>query len=131
MPLNDIRLMIARSECNTLKQACELTGLKYRGVRFWRSEDPERRERFERALRLVAQDAVAAALEIRRRTVGKAMAVKARLLDSDDERIRSAAASDIIEWEMGKAKQRQEIHGTIAYKGYVGINPDEWDDDEA
>lgn len=57
----------------------------------------------------------AAVVEMRKQAVIKAMAVKVRLLDSDDENVRSKAASDIIEWELGKASTKisTEIDGKL------------------
>lgn len=46
-----------------------------------------------------------AALEMRKQAVLKAIAVKIKLLDSDDENVRSRAATELIEWELGKATQ--------------------------
>jgi len=56
----------------------------------------------------MAYDGVLTALEIRRRNLARAMAVKAAGLDSRDERIRQNAATEIIEWELGKANQKTE-----------------------
>lgn len=50
-----------------------------------------------------------AALGMRKQAVLKAIAVKIRLLDSDDENVRSKVATEIIEWELGKAAQRTEL----------------------
>jgi len=52
-----------------------------------------------------------AALTMRKQAVLKAIAVKLKLLDSEDEGIRSKVASEIIEWELGKATQRNEVTG--------------------
>jgi hypothetical protein len=48
-------------------------------------------------------------LAMRRQSLIKAMRVKIALLDSDDENVRQRAANDIIEWELGKATQKQEV----------------------
>lgn len=50
-----------------------------------------------------------AALERRKQAVLKAIAVKIALLDSEDEGVRSKAASEIIEWELGKAKNSTDV----------------------
>lgn len=52
-----------------------------------------------------------AARTMRRQAVLKAIAVKIALLNSDDEAIRSKAATEIIEWELGKASQITEVTG--------------------
>ncbi len=58
-----------------------------------------------------------AALSMRRQAVLKAIAVKLALLDSDEEAIRSKAATEIIEWELGQAKQdiKQDTVVTFVY----------------
>ena len=57
------------------------------------------------AVRLMAGDGLVTALHLRRRALAKAMLVKVRGLDTDDERLRQQTATEIIEWELGKATQ--------------------------
>ncbi|MGB1285053.1 MAG: hypothetical protein ACPG7F_00850, partial [Aggregatilineales bacterium] len=52
-----------------------------------------------------------ATLAMRKQALLKAMAVKVKLLDSDDENIRSKAATELIEWELGRATARNEHTG--------------------
>lgn len=59
----------------------------------------------------MALDGLVVARHIRRRNLAKAMMVKAAGLDAEDERIRQSVATELIEWEMGKATQKQEIAG--------------------
>lgn len=59
----------------------------------------------KRAVMLMAQDGLKTAMYIRRKSLAKAMLVKVKGLDSGDERIRQGAATEIIEWETGKANQ--------------------------
>jgi len=59
----------------------------------------------------MATDGLIAALELRRRNLAKAMAVKVKGLDEKDSRLRQSVSTEIIEWEMGKATQKQEISG--------------------
>jgi hypothetical protein len=63
----------------------------------------------DEAARLMALDTVQAALELRKRNLVKAMGVKAAGLDSKDERIRQNVATEIIEWETGKAQSKTDI----------------------
>lgn len=63
----------------------------------------------DEAAKLMALDAVDAAMELRRRNLVKAMGVKAAGLDSLNERVRQAAASEIIEWELGKAGTKLDV----------------------
>lgn len=59
----------------------------------------------KRAVKLMAGDGLVTALHLRRRVLAKAMLVKVRGLDTDDERLRQQTATEIIEWELGKATQ--------------------------
>jgi len=61
----------------------------------------------------MAQDGLVTALHLRRRALARAMEVKLRGLDSRDERIRQAVATEIIEWELGKASQKIDLSGEI------------------
>ena len=63
----------------------------------------------DEAARLLALDAVESALELRRRNLVKAMGVKAAGLDSKNEPLRQKTASEIIEWELGKAAQAVDM----------------------
>lgn len=74
----------------------------------------------DHAIEIARKDVHRAALSMRKQAVLKAIAVKLKLLDSEDENVRSKAASEIIEWELGKATQRTENTGVdggpIVYK---------------
>lgn len=62
----------------------------------------------------MAMDGIIVARTLRRRNLAKAMAVKVAGLDLDDAKLRQSTATEIIEWEMGKATQRQEVTGADA-----------------
>jgi hypothetical protein len=57
------------------------------------------------AIELAREDMHRAALTVRKQSLLKAMRVKLALLDSDNESVRNRAATDILEWELGKAAQ--------------------------
>jgi hypothetical protein len=57
------------------------------------------------AIAAAREDMHRAALTVRKQSLLKAMRVKLALLDSDNEGIRNRAATDILEWELGKAAQ--------------------------
>jgi hypothetical protein len=122
MTPNQIRLIVAAQDYPTLKEAAEAIGVAPRTVYNWPEE-------VKRAIELFAQDSVSGALAIRRRYLSKAMAVKVTGLDSDDEGVRQRASTEIIEWELGKATQKQELTGRdgAPLKTYVTISPDDWD----
>lgn len=65
----------------------------------------------DEAIEQARRDVHEAARSMRRQAVLKAIAVKLALLDSEDESVRSKAATEIIEWELGKAIQRSEHTG--------------------
>lgn len=98
-----LRFVVARVETRSDPEACKAINLSYHTVKNW----PEK-QLINEAVRLMVHDGVITALEIRRRNLAKAMAVKAQGLESVDEKIRQAAATEIIEWELGKATQRNE-----------------------
>jgi len=101
---NQIRFVVSRQDFQTDREAAEAIGLKPDTVYRW-PED------VKLAVQLMAQDGLVVASHIRRTHVAKAMLVKVGALDSDDESARQKAATEIIEWEMGKAVQRQEHTG--------------------
>lgn len=84
-------------------------------------------EYVDEALALARRDIHNAAITMRRQMLLKAMAVKLKLLDSADESIRSKAASEIIEWELGKATQTTDItsDGKPLTIGIVGMDMDD------
>ncbi len=116
---NQIRFVIARQETTTDKEAAESIGVKPDTVRHWKSRGDAP---IDDAVQLMAHDGLTVALHIRRRSLGKAMAVKTAGLDSDDERVRQNTATEIIEWEMGKAMQptKQEMDGELTVRVIYG-----------
>jgi len=60
------------------------------------------------ALLLAREDMHRAALSVRKQALLKAMQVKLDLLESKDAKLRDKVATDIIEWELGKAIQRAQ-----------------------
>ena len=109
LSLDEIRFLIARSETTTDKDAALAIGYTPRTIKGW---PMERKELIREALRHMARDGLVAALHLRRRALAKAMAVKVRGLDTDDERLRQQTATEIIEWELGKATQPQQVDVT-------------------
>lgn len=101
------RFVIARNEYPTDKKAAKAIGVKPATVSDWKYKGIP----IDEAVKLMAVDGLIVAQELRRRNLGKAMGVKVAGLDSDSERTRQGVASEIIEWEMGKAMQRKEITG--------------------
>lgn len=109
LTLTQLRFLVARVECKSDKEAAEMIGVTPAAVKSWNADGSK--ELIDEALKLMVHDGIVTALEIRRRNLARAMAVKASGLDSNDERIRQASATEIIEWELGKATQKQEVSG--------------------
>lgn len=98
---DQIRFVVARQEFSTDKEAAIDIGLKPDTVYQWKYDGIPVNE----AVRMMAVDGIHVARELRRRHLAKAMAVKVAGLDLNDDRLRQGVATEIIEWEMGKAAQ--------------------------
>lgn len=109
---NQIRFVVARQEAQTDREAAESIDLRPDTVYRWPDD-------VKLAVQLMARDGLTTATHIRRRHLAKAMLVKIGGLDSDDESVRQKVASEIIEWELGKAAQRQELSGPAG--GPIGV----------
>jgi hypothetical protein len=100
LTMTQIRYVIARIENKTDKSAAEAIGISPATVKGW-----DNKAEVDEAVTLMRVDGMITALEIRRRNLAKAMAVKAAGLESDNEKIRQEVATELIEWELGKAQQ--------------------------
>ena len=98
---DQVRFVVARQECSTDKEAAESVGLHRQTVKRWKLEGIL----IDRAVKLMLTDGVIVAMKMRRRNLAKAMLVKTAGLDSDNERLRQGIATEIVEWELGKATQ--------------------------
>ena len=101
---DQIRFVVARQEFSTDKEAAEAIGVSPQTVYRWPDTVKD-------AVRLMATDGLVTAQIVRKRALAKAMLVKVGGLDLRDDRLRQAVATEIIEWEMGRAMQRQEVSG--------------------
>jgi hypothetical protein len=106
-----IRFIVARHEYPTDKEAAEAVGVKPNTVYQWKARY---NKPIDEAVHLMAVDGLVVASELRRRNLAKAMAVKVAGLDSTKENTRQNVATEIIEWEMGKPTQRQEVSTKLA-----------------
>lgn len=108
LTVDQLRYLVARNEFSSKKDAANAIGVPYGTVTHWPDS-------VERAATLMALDGVHVTRAIRRRALPKAMAVKVAGLESKDERIRQGVATEIVEWEMGKAvtKTESKIEGTL------------------
>ena len=101
------RFIIERQQTSTDKEAAEAIGIKPETVYRWRQEGAP----IDEALSLMVHDGIVMATHLRRKALAKAMAVKVAGLDEADNRLRQGVATEIIEWEMGKAGQKMELSG--------------------
>ena len=86
------------------KEAAEHIGLNPDTVYRWGSIIND-------AIEQARVDAHKSALEMQKNALIKAMAVKIALLGSEDESIRSRVATELIEWQLGRATNRTEHTG--------------------
>lgn len=109
LSITQLRYLVARVDAASDKEAADMIGIKPSTVKTW-NEDGSK-ALIDEAVRLMVQDGIVTALELRRRNLAKAMAVKVKGLDSNDEKVRQNTATEIIEWELGKATQKSELTG--------------------
>ena len=89
----------------SVSKAAKLPGISPITPPTWKAD-------WRRAYALSLDDAEMAAKEELKGALAKAVGTKIDLLDSPNERVRSRAASEIIEWMLGKAVAKNEISGT-------------------
>ena len=87
---NQRRFVIAMLECSTKKEAAESIGIKPDTAYHWNGQVDE-------ATALARQDIQSAAVGILGAASTKAAAIKTAGLDSDNERLRQDAASEILD----------------------------------
>ena len=104
---NQKRFIIARQEHTTDKDAARAIDISPDTVKNWKYSGAP----IDEVVSLMANDGIVMALHLRRKALAKAMAVKVAGLDEPDSRLRQGVATEIIEWEMGKATQPQQITG--------------------
>jgi hypothetical protein len=104
---SQIRFIIARQEFPTDKEAARSIRINPNTVAQWKHSGIP----IDEAVRLMVFDGLETALILRKRHLAKAMAVKVGGLDEKSAKLRQDVATEIIEWEMGRAVQRQEHTG--------------------
>lgn len=101
---NQRRFVVAMLESKSKKEAAESIGIKPDTVYRWNGIVDE-------AVSIAQADIQAAALGILAAAGSKAAAIKTAGLDSDNEKLRQDVASEVLDRNLGKPKQRQEITG--------------------
>jgi len=115
LSVDQIRYVVARMDYSGKGEAAKAIGLEPNTVYKWPPV-------VDRAIEIIARDTLASAKAIRRRSLVKAISVKVKGLDSKDERIRQSAATELIEWELGKAQQKTDITSAgkqVTWKGFI------------
>lgn len=115
-----LRFVAAMQTAASKKEAAERIGLQPNTIYKWPAI-------IDQVLLLVDADRLQAARDLAQQSLFKAMLVKVDALESADIAIRQKAATEIIEWNLGRATQRQEITGAEGeplFKAYVGVDPD-------
>lgn len=100
---DQLRFVVALQEHKSKDAAAKALKFKPDTVYHWDVE------LIEEASRLMALDTAEYALELRRQALAKAMMVKTAGLDSRNEQVRQKAATEIIEWGLGKAAQSVDL----------------------
>jgi DNA-binding transcriptional regulator YiaG len=106
---DQIKFVVARQEHTSDKDAALAIGVQPNTVYQWKSR---KEAPLDEAVQLMAQDGVVVAVHLRRRMLAQAMLVKVEGLSSADEKVRQSVATEIIEWELGKAMQGLRHEGT-------------------
>jgi hypothetical protein len=92
--------VVAKASTTTDVDACKEIGLSISTMRHW---PVPIREVIRQAESLIALDVMDAAVKLRRQAVVKAVMVQIDGLESPNEKIRQRCASEILNWELGKA----------------------------
>lgn len=87
-------------------------------------------EEAKRLLEIEMEMAMESSREVLRKALVVAAYRKVEALDDGDVRVVQAAATEILDRFHGKPVQavQASVTAQIAVKGYVGISPDDWDD---
>ncbi len=100
---NQRRYVVIAGEYKTKKDAAEALGLKPQTIHSWPPI-------VDTAVRLHQDQQIEAARAILHEAVSKAAMVKIAALDSDDNKTRQDAASEVLDRILGKPTQHQEVN---------------------
>ena len=109
LTIDQLRFVTARLNTSTDKEAAAAIGMSPDIVSYWKKSGVP----IEAAVRLLIHDGLVLSRTILRRSVAEAAAIKRAGLYSDDEKTRQAAATEILDRELGKATQRNEVAGSV------------------
>jgi len=97
MTLEQMRYIACRYETMSDKQAAEMAHVALDTVKRWPKEVNE-------VCKLLALDTVLFARAMRQKVLPRAMLKKVEGLNARSERLQQETATEIVEWEMGKAQ---------------------------
>jgi len=126
---DQLRYVLARLRTSSMRNACVATGISESTVTHWPDYVDE-------TVTLLLLDTVAAARALMVRTLAQAMAVKAQGLESKDEKVKQAAASELLDRTLGRASQSLDLHHSISNETrkfmaeLVGLGTDEGESSE-
>ncbi len=120
LSIDQVRFVIARTTTSSDKEAAQQARIPANTVKQWKYTGAQ----IDKAVRLMVHDGVTTALHLRRRSLAKAMSIKTGGLESPDEKTRQAAATEIIEWELGKAQQGVDVTSKGEQIGNAGLTDD-------
>jgi len=119
LTITQLRFIVARNESKSDREAAEAIGISPSTVKGW-----DNKAQVDEAIRLMLFDGVIMARTLRRRNLAKAMAVKVSGLDSVDEKLRQSVATEIVEWEMGKAQGSVDVTSKGEQIQYINVGVD-------
>ena len=122
LSVDQIRYVVARQLHSTDREAAESVDIPANTISKWKAKGFP----IDETVLAMALDGLIVAAHVRRKNLARAMLVKVSGLESDDEKIRQTVATELIDWEMGRATQRSEITGKDGQDLTVTL---EWGDD--
>lgn len=112
-----LRFVAERPHCNSDREAAKACGIPITTVAGWPNK-------VHKAVKLMASDGVIVSREILRKSLPLAATVKAAGLRTADDKIRQAAATEILDRFLGKASQSIDLSGDVGVTVAV-LNDDE------
>lgn len=126
LTVDQVRFVIARQEYSSDKAAGECLGISPHTIKDWKYRGAP----IDEAVKLLALDGVIVARSIFRRNLAKAALVKVAGLESEDERIRQASATEVVDRGLGRAAQSITHKGTGPHGAILTRDARDLTDDE-
>jgi ActR/RegA family two-component response regulator len=111
-----------------IAEACQATKV---GINEYNGWPAAIREGLDEIVAIYYQNVLEVAASMLKNAVLKAVQVKVEGLDSENERVQQEVATEIIQHVFGRPTQKREtVAAVINVKGYVGISPEDWEEQE-